>query len=197
LTKYQTVSPKVQQVLDIIANKEMTFGEYTALFNNASNSTIVTEEEREILTDELIIKLRTLFPTKANRLLGNKSGKPQEFLEEILTEVNTKYDWSSVKNGGKNRTGDHVKAGGDMFRKESEGGFYISYYISYKNSDDWGVAISYKQKSADKPPYIQVGKRQVRKDTEFEPYLEDFPIETRLDAIDIFKSFLPEIVEER
>ena len=97
MTKYQTVSPKVQQVLDIIANKEMTFGEYTALFNNASNSTIVTEEEREILTDELIIKLRTLFPTKANRLLGNKSGKPQEFLEEILTEVNTKYDWSSVK----------------------------------------------------------------------------------------------------
>ena len=157
----------------------------------------ITEEERAILTDELIIKLITLFPTKANRLLGNKSGKPQEFLEEILTEVNKKYDWSSIKNGGKNRTGDHVKAGGDMFRKESEGGVYISYYISYKNSDDWSVGISYKQKSADKSPYIQVGKRQVRKDSEFEPYQEDFPIETRLDAIDIFKSHLIGVAEER
>ena len=61
------------------------FWEYIALFNNISDYELITKEEREVLTKELIIKLRTLFPKKSHRLLGNKSRRYQEFLEELLT----------------------------------------------------------------------------------------------------------------
>ena len=104
------ISIQVQKVIDIIENKKMSYEQYTNLFNNTSGNETITEEEREMLIDKLVIKLRTLYPKQASRLLGNKSGKPQIFLEEVLTEITKEFDWSK----NKHKWG-YVKAGGDMF----------------------------------------------------------------------------------
>ena len=91
------ISIQVQKVIDIIENKKMSYEQYTNLFNNTSGNETITEEEREMLIDKLVIKLRTLYPKQASRLLGNKSGKPQIFLEEVLTEITKEFDWSKNK----------------------------------------------------------------------------------------------------
>ena len=91
------ISLQVQKVIDIIENKKMSYEQYTNLFNNTSGNETITEEEREMLIDKLVIKLRTLYPKQASRLLGNKSGKPQIFLEEVLTEITKEFDWSNNK----------------------------------------------------------------------------------------------------
>ena len=181
------ISLQVQKVIDIIENKKMSYEQYTNLFNNTSGNETITEEEREMLIDKLVIKLRTLYPKQASRLLGNKSGKPQIFLEEVLTEITKEFDWSN----NKHKWG-YVKAGGDMFRKEHEGGFHLSWYISHKGIDDWNINISYKQKSVDKDPYIQVSKRLVDKNSNIEPNIKEYSIGDRLLAVQDFREHLLE-----
>ena len=56
------ISIQVQKVIDIIENKKMSYEQYTNLFNNTSGNETITEEEREMLIDKLVIKLRTLYP---------------------------------------------------------------------------------------------------------------------------------------
>ena len=56
------ISLQVQKVIDIIENKKMSYEQYTNLFNNTSGNETITEEEREMLIDKLVIKLRTLYP---------------------------------------------------------------------------------------------------------------------------------------
>ena len=53
------ISLQVQKVIDIIENKKMSYEQYTNLFNNTSGNETITEEEREMLIDKLVIKLRT------------------------------------------------------------------------------------------------------------------------------------------
>ena len=53
------ISIQVQKVIDIIENKKMSYEQYTNLFNNTSGNETITEEEREMLIDKLVIKLRT------------------------------------------------------------------------------------------------------------------------------------------
>ena len=48
-----------------------------------------------------------------------------------------------------------------MFRKENDGGYDLSQYISYKGIYNWNLSIAYKQKSQNTVSYIQVRKKIV------------------------------------
>ena len=140
------LSDEVKNALNLIENKDMTYPQLMNLFNNTEKSTRITEIERELLTQKLESVMRINFPRETGNLLGNKNDKPIEILEEVYHTISNKYDLSDNlhKNG--------VKVGGDMIG----GRAYIAWYISYKNRDNWGTSLAYRQKTADTDPRLEV-----------------------------------------
>lgn len=181
----KTISPKVKLALDMIQNKEMTNQEYTNFYINASKYEHITDYEREVLTEKLAAILRTKFPKQSARMLGNKSTLAQELLEEVMVELKKDFDFSS------NQVGSHVKVGGSMIG----GREFIAWYVSYKNSKGWNCSLTYRQKTPEDAPYLEVHHRQVTKNTEFKPEKKNYPVEMRKQALEDYKNYLINIVE--
>ena len=62
--------------------------------DNIINYSNISEYEREYLIHSVEKKIRLKFPNKAKKILGGKSAKAQELLEEIFNSLNQEFDWS-------------------------------------------------------------------------------------------------------
>ena len=150
------ISTRVLRALELIETKYRSFDDLLALYTNSVNDKLVSEIERELLTQKLEIVLRTNFPSKhsqANIILGkgNKNDKPVEQLELLYNKIAEDFNLSDNlhKNG--------VKVSGSMIG----GRDYIGWYISYKNREGWGTSIAYRQKEIDTEPSLEIRIYQV------------------------------------
>ena len=75
---------------------------------NIKNYAGISEYEREYLVDAVEKKIRVKFPNKAKKILGGKSAKAQELLDEVYKNLTQEFDWSN------NNVGNKVKVGGSM-----------------------------------------------------------------------------------
>lgn len=107
--------------------------ELTNLYDNA------IKKGRDDLIVHIKLRLRSDYPRTANRLFGAKQLDAVDKLTVLLANISAKYDLS------KNTVGRGVKAGGDMV----SGRKYLDYYISYKNSSKYVVALALVQDTAD------------------------------------------------
>ncbi len=90
--------------------------------------------------------MRVKFPKSAKGILGGKSAKAQELLEEIFSVLIKEFDWSN------NKVKTKVKDGGKMISGE----WFVDCYISYKNNDDYATGFGYIQKNQRKTHFYQL-----------------------------------------
>ncbi len=179
------ISKIVQQVLDRINKGEMSYKEYISLYNNVQEYEKITDYEKEILTEKLVGILRIKYPRQSAKIFGNKSVAAQVLLEEFLAEIKKEFNWKS------NKVKPYVKPGGSMIG----GREFVCWYISYKNSNNWTCGLAYIQKTPEEHPYLELKKREVKKNSEFEPLTKKYILQNKQDAFKDFKIHLSDIVE--
>ena len=150
------LSTKVLRALETVEKNRTDYTSLMNLYTNITKNKTISDVEREFLTQQVEVVLRTSFPKESGKSLGNKNDKPVEILEEIQHEIESKFDLSDNlhKNG--------VKVGGSMIG----GREYISWYISYKNRQGWGTSLAYRQTTPEDDPRMEVRLYQVGSDGE-------------------------------
>ena len=109
MTDEKDISPMVQKVLDNVENQDYDKDQLMNLYNNATNYEKISDFERETLTEKLVAKLKTKYPSQSARMFGNKSTVAQETLTQILEDIKGEFDWIT-----NNQVKPHVKVGGSM-----------------------------------------------------------------------------------
>ncbi len=178
------ISQKVQKILEIIETKEHSKNELINFFNNAINYPDINDFERETIVEAVEKKMRIKFPKAAKKILGGKSAKTQELLEEAFNALKKEFDWS------KNCVGSRVKVSGRMI----SGKEYIGWYISYKNDEGYSSGFGYRQKKADDDPYLEIDYRKVGKEHKKNIEVKIFPVELKKDALNLYRSFLSKVI---
>ena len=177
-------SERVLKIKKLIENKEYKIKELQNYYNNISNSKEISDYEREFLIDAVEKKIRVKFPKSAKKILGGKSAKAQELLEEAFVTLKKEFDWS------KNCVGSRVKVSGRMI----SGKEYIGWYISYKNDQGYSTGFGYRQKKPEEDPYLEIDYRKVGKEHEKDREVKIFPIELKEDALNFYRSFLSKVI---
>lgn len=178
------ISKKVEKVINIVQNNDLSFKDLRNLFNNANAAQDISDIEKETLINEVEKKIRIKFPAKAKKILGGKSKKAQDLLEKVFIQLTSEFDWSA------NKVGTRVKAGGSMI----SGKEYVCWYISYKNENGYNLALQYKQKTAEDDPILNVELRHVGKQFENETISKDFPVQLEEEAVDYFKEHFKKLI---
>ena len=177
------ISEKVLKVEKSI-EKEDTIKVLQSRYDNIKNYAGITEYEREYLVDAVEKKIRVKFPNKAKKILGGKSAKAQELLDEVYKTLTQESDWSN------NNVGNKVKVGGSMI----SGKEFVCWYISYKNDNGYSTGLHYRQKTAEDDPYLDVDYRRVGKDFEKDREVKIFPIQLKDEAVNLFKEYLKKTI---
>tara|TARA_B100000900_G_scaffold387295_1_gene378395 strand:- start:82 stop:654 length:573 start_codon:yes stop_codon:yes gene_type:complete len=179
---------RVKAALKIIKEKHFTEAESQGFYNNIMARDDISEDDKELLTNELEVKIRTKQPSLAKKLFGNKETKAREFLEPVFSKLYEEYDWSD------NDHESRVKACGDMMN----GNYHVCLYISYKKKHGSGisVALAYKQVTPNDDPFISVDIKQVRTKNISGKLIEEkfFSIGSEEDALNFFKQNLSETI---
>ena len=178
------ISEKVQKALDRINSKDLSKQELINSFNNINENTEITDIEREELISVVEKKMRIKFPNAAKKMLGSKSKKAQELLQEIFEELKNDFDWS------KNKVKSHVKVCGSMI----SGKEYVCWYISYKNDEGYSTGLSYHQITSEDDPFLEVDYRRVGKDYEKDREVKKFPVQLKDEAVTLFKTHLSKTI---
>ena len=153
-------------------------------FENINNSSEINDAQKEYLTNEVEKKIRVKFPKSAKKILGGKSAKAQELLEEAFNALKKEFDWSG------NCVGSRVKVSGRMI----SGKEYIGWYISYKNDQGYSTGFGYRQKKPEKDPYLEIDYRKVGKEHKNVREVKIFPVELKEDALDLYRSYLSKVI---
>ena len=154
-------------------------------YDNIKNFPSISDYEREYLIDAVEKKIRVKFPNKAKKILGGKSAKAQELLEEVYKSLIQEFDWSN------NNVGNKVKVGGTMI----SGSEFVCWYISYKNDNGYSTELAYHQKTAEDDPYLKVSFRKVGKDLNNESEFKTFPVQLKDEAVNFYKEFLKKTIK--
>lgn len=178
------ITQKVQKILEIIETKEHSKNELINFFNNAINYPDINDLERETIVEAVEKKMRIKFPKAAKKILGGKSAKAQELLEEIFSILKKEFDWS------KSKVKDTVKPCGSMI----SGKEFVCWYISYKNDQGYNTGLHYKQKNSEDEPYLEIDYRKVGKEHEGDREVKIFPVELKEDALNLYRSYLSKII---
>ena len=102
------ISEQVLKVKKRIETEELSIKELKNYFNNILKYPKITDIERELLVNAVEKQIRVKFPNNAKKILGGKSAKAQELLDEIYKDLTQEFDWSN------NNVGNKVKVCGSM-----------------------------------------------------------------------------------
>tara|TARA_B100000963_G_C22600895_1_gene660178 strand:- start:240 stop:821 length:582 start_codon:yes stop_codon:yes gene_type:complete len=152
-SKNNDISENVKRILHLIQNKNYNKKALHTFYENINNEhdkDKITDNEFEILIQELEKRVRQTQPKLSKILFGPKDEPVRKLLEEFLSELKNNFDFS------KNNVGSHVKTGGNMIN----GTRYIDVYISYKNDKKWHCSFAYLQDYIDTDPYLRTRKYQ-------------------------------------
>ena len=180
----KNISNHIYNLAKDIENKDRTIQQLKNFYTNISNSCNISDLEKEYLISALEKKIRVNFPKIAKKILGGKSEKAKELLEDVFNKLKDEFDWS------KNKVGSRVKVGGDMIA----GRQHVCWYISYKNDLGISTGFVYRQLTPTEDPFIEVYLRKVGKEFEKDAEIKKFRVELKEDALDLYKSFLSKTI---
>ena len=178
------ISEKVLKVEKSI-EKEDKIKVLQSWYENIKNYAGISDYEREYLVDAVEKKIRVKFPNKAKKILGGKSSKAKELLDEVFKSLTQEFDWAN------NNVGNKVKVGGSMI----SGKEFVCWYISYKNDEGYSTGLHYRQKTAEDDPYLDVDYRRVGKDYEKDREIKIFPIQLKDEAVNLFREYLTKTIK--
>jgi len=183
----EELSQKVKKIIEIIETKEHSKNELINFFNNAMNHTDINDLERETIVETVEKKMRIKFPNAAKKILGGKSAKAQELLEEIYSILKEEFDWSQ------SRVKNKVKPCGSMI----SGKEYVCWYISYKNDQGYNTGFHYKQKTPKDDPFLEIDYREAgNSDKSYNKNIDKkiFPVELKDDALNFYRNYLSKVI---
>ena len=178
------ISEKVLRVERSI-EKEEKIKVLQSWYDNIKNYQGISEYEREYLVDAVEKKIRVKFPNKAKKILGGKSSRAKELLDEVFKSLSQEFDWSN------NNVGNKVKVGGSMI----SGKEFVCWYISYKNDKGYSTGFHYRQKTAEDDPCLDVDYRRVGKDYEKDREVKIFPVQLKDEAVNFFRDYLTKTIK--
>ena len=178
------ISQYINSIKEDIETKERTIQQLKNFYNNIDNNSNINDLEKEYLISAVEKKIRVNFPKSAKKILGGKSEKAKELLEDVFNKLKDEFDWS------KNKVGSRVKVGGDMIA----GRQHVCWYISYKNDLSISTGFVYRQLTPTEDPFIEVYLRKVGKEFEKDAEIKKFRVELKEDALDLYKSFLSKTI---
>lgn len=148
-TDIKVVTAKVQNVLSLIRASSSP-KPLLRLYENAIKYPSISEFERELIVEEIELKLREISPSQATKVFGPKDATAREFLETVFASISREFNLqeNEVRNG--------VKVGGDMI----SGRKHIDMYISYKNAAKWNVGLAWMQDSVASDSYLRFRRYQ-------------------------------------
>jgi hypothetical protein len=166
------------KLIEKVRNGEYSERELINLYKNAE-----THGASDVM-EAIKRKMRADFPRAANRLFGAKEAEARMQLESVL------HDLSNSFNFGSNQLKNGVKAGGGMLSGEK----HIDVYISYKNKERYGVALSLSQDDPESELiatfyYYKDGKSGFREKKQYQ--MHDFA-----KAVNAYKKKLSEVLKE-
>ena len=82
------ISEKIIKLKEDIETKDRSIEQLKNFYSNISNSWNISDLEKEYLTDAVEKKIRVDFPKSAKKILGGKSEKAKELLEEVIFLIN-------------------------------------------------------------------------------------------------------------
>jgi len=173
------MSDRATKALQLISKDGITEKQLVNLLNNVKEEEQITEEERETLVDTIAKRLKVVSPSKAKVIFGDKGTEAIELLTKANDVITSKYNLTQnlLKNG--------VKTGGNMIAGDA----YICHYLSYKNSDQRGCALTYFQESVETLPELRVKRYRTGKLRE-EPQEVSFSTTQFDDAVALYDSYL-------
>ncbi len=126
---------QISNLITKIENNVFSEKELINLFNNAISNNKISEEDKALLIFSIEKNTRLRFPKSAKRIFGAKESFAESKLDKLYQDLCKEFNLSNnqLKNG--------VKTGGLMISGE----FYIDVYMSYKNIENHGVAITLTQ----------------------------------------------------
>ena len=90
------ISQRVQKALNYIETKEPSKIELINFFNQVNKDEKITDHEREILIEAVEKQMRIKFHKSAKKILGGKSAKAQELLQEIYSLLIKEFDCRTI-----------------------------------------------------------------------------------------------------
>ncbi|SMF72096.1 hypothetical protein [Candidatus Pelagibacter sp. HIMB1321] len=184
MTNKVNISEKVIKVQQLI-EKEEKIKILENWYENIKNHIGISDYEKEYLVSAVEKRIRVKFPNKARKVLGGKSAKAQELLEEIYQSLIKEFDWSQ------NNVGNKVKVCGSMI----SGKEFVCWYISYKNNDGYSTGLHFRQKKAEDDPYLDVDYRKVGNEYEKDREVKTFPVQFKDEAINLFRDYLRKVIK--
>ncbi len=147
------MNDRTRKALQLISKEDITDKQLVNLLNNVKAEALITEEDKELLVDTIAKRLKVISPSKAKVIFGDKGTEAIEILTRVHDIISSKHDLTKnvLKNG--------VKTGGNMMSGEA----YICFYLSYKNSDQQGCALTYFQESVETLPQLFVKRYRTGK----------------------------------
>lgn len=180
----KAVTVKVQNVLSLIRASRSP-KPLLRLYENAIKYPDISEFERELIVEEIELKLREISPSQATKAFGPKDATARNFLEAVFDTISKGFNLreNQVRNG--------VKVGGDMISGRKN----IDMYISYKNSEKWHVGLSWIQDSLASEPYLRF-RRYQNGLSNLESFSEkNFSVSESDSAVEYYSVALKEIVK--
>ena len=153
-------------------------------YENINNSSEINDVQKEYLNNVVEKKIRIKFPKSAKKILGGKSAKAQELLEEIYSLLQKEFDWSQ------NKVGNKVKPCGSMI----SGKEFICWYISYKNDQGYNTGFHYKQKTPKDDPFLEIDYRKVGEEYHKDKVKKVFRVELKDEALNLYRNFLSKAI---
>jgi len=147
------MNDRTRKTMQLISKEAITDKQLVNLLNNVKAEILISEEDKEILVDAISKRLKVISPSKAKVIFGDKGTEAIEILTKVHDIISSKHDLTknALKNG--------VKTGGNMIAGDA----YICFYLSYKNSDQQGCALTYFQESVETLPQLLVKRYRTGK----------------------------------
>ena len=143
-----SISKQISLALEIMEKNKDNEAALRQQYKNILGYELITDEERELLTEKIEKLIKTNHPKLSKNIFGPKDAEGRAILQKMLEDLKVIFDFSGnvIKNG--------VKTGGLMIAGDK----YVDVYMSYKNKDKYGALISYSKDRIDSHPYFTIIK---------------------------------------
>ena len=175
----------ITRLLNVIKRGELSQAQLQTQYKNVVSYPDLSESDLELFVSALEDQLRIRFPAAAKKIFGAKDAGAREILLNIDKKIKQQHDLS------KNRLKDGVKTGGDMI----SGRKYLSVYISYKNSSNFGASFVLEQDTLDSELTAVINKYKTGGKDKGTIEKRTFGIDAIEEAKKLYRTFISDIIE--
>lgn len=178
-------SMQISNLITKIESNLFSEKELINLFNNATLNKKINEEDKARLIISIEKNTRLRFPKSAKRIFGAKESFAESKLETLYQDLCKEFNLSN------NRLKNGVKTGGLMISGES----YINVYMSYRNIENHGVAITLTQPDIESELTVTVKRYKTYGSDSGTINIHESEMDDFDNCAQIYKAYIQELIQ--